>query len=149
MNTETQRPPQPQPIGKLYDARAIVIATILGSLAAGVYMLYANYRRLGYPKLAVRIAIVGWILYAALVFATSLFPANSPVMVIGFAALQAAIAYGASQLLQGQALAYHAQHKGEFHSTWTAISVGLLAAVVLLVVLVANVFLLNALGFGT
>ncbi len=127
----------------------MVIATIFGSLAAGVYMMYANYRTLGYPKLAVRIAIVGWIIYALLIVATSWFPANSLTMMIGFAVLQAAIAYGASQLLQGQALAYHAQHQGKFHSIWTAISVGFLAALVLLVILVANVLVLNALGLTT
>lgn len=122
----------------------MVIATIFGSLAAAVYMLYANYRTLGYPKLAVRIAFVGWVIYAGLIFATSRFPTNSSTTMIGFAVLQAVIAYGACQVLQGQALTYHAQHSGSFHSIWTAITIGFLATLLLVVVLMGYLLLQNA-----
>ena len=148
MSNQAQQPKRPQSQVKLYDSRAIVVATILGSLAAGVYMLFANYRQLGYAKLALRVAIAGWFVYLLLIIVASLLPPNSPGLALGFYALQTAIAYGASQTLQGKAFAYHAQHQGEFHSLWLAVGVAVVAGVVLLLVTLANVELLRAFGFS-
>lgn len=148
METQGQPPTSPRGEIKLYNARAVILATVLGSLAAGVYMLFANYRQLGYPKLALWVALAGWFIYLILIVATSFFPPNSVPVALSFFVLQTAIAYGALQLLQAQALAYHAQHQGKFHSLWTAVTVALVAGGVLLVVTLVNANLMAKLGAG-
>lgn len=148
MDTQEQRPRPPSSEVKLYNARAVILATVLGSLAAGVYMLFANYRQLGYPKLALWVALAGWFIYLILIVATSFFPPNSMPVALGFFVLQTAIAYGALQILQAQAIAYHEQHQGKFHSLWTAVTVALIAGGVLLIVTLLNANLLASFGVG-
>ncbi len=113
----------------------MVIATLIGSLAAGVYMLFANYRSLGYPRLANRIAIIGWLLYALLIAGTGLLPQGAIGWALMLGVAQALVAYFAANALQGPAIAYHQEQGGAMHSNWTAVSVGLIAVLVLVVLM--------------
>ena len=51
-----QQTPSAQPRKPLYSVRSIAVGTLLGSLAGGAAMLWLNYRNLGYPALANRVA---------------------------------------------------------------------------------------------
>jgi hypothetical protein len=130
----------------LYSVRGIAVGTLLGSLAAGVVMLWLNYRQLGYPGLANRVAVVALTLYAALVGATSLLPPDEPLWGVLFIALQTGIAYWAAQTLQGHAIDYHVQQGKPMHSTLRAALVGFVTGMVVIFAMLAINLLLGSVG---
>ncbi len=112
----------------LYSVRAIAVGTALGSLAAGAVMLWLNYRNLGYPALANRIAAVGGLLYLIIIGFASMLP-NDPLLGVVFIALQTGVAYWATTALQARAIAYHQQQGGAMHSTARGALVGFLTGI--------------------
>jgi hypothetical protein len=120
--------PQRENTGPLYSVRAIAIGTILGSLAAGAVMLWLNYRTLGYPGLANRVAALGGLLYLIIIGIASLLP-NDPLVGVVFIALQTGVAYWTATALQGKAIAYHQEQGGVMHSTIRGALVGFLTGI--------------------
>ncbi|HEY5647440.1 MAG TPA: hypothetical protein VIS76_15930 [Pseudomonadales bacterium] len=135
-------PVQPPATGRtaryaLYSAQGIVIGTILGSLAAGVVMLYLNYHALGRAGLAKTIGLWGIALFLTVILIASLVP-NTPQLAILFTALQAVIAYFLTEKLQGAAIGYHRDHGGPMYSNFRAAMVGFLTGLALFFLLVAG-----------
>ena len=106
------------------------MGTILGSLAAGIVMLYLNYHSLGRANLARTVATWGSALLITIMLIASFVPSNSGSALI-FMALQAVIAYLLADKLQGPAIRYHQQHDGAMHSNVRAAGVGFLAGLAL------------------
>jgi hypothetical protein len=125
--------PARQPV--LYSLQGVVIATILGSLAAAVVILYLNYRSLNSRKLAEKTAIGGTVVYLLLIGTAALLP--DAVLLGGlFILIQTAVAYFAASQLQGTAIAYHRERGGAMQSNLRAAGVGLLTALAILFVFV-------------
>ncbi len=116
--------------GSLYSVRGIVIASIVGSLAAGIVMLYWNYRTLGRTQLALRWALWGAGIYTVLILVGALLP-NTGLLVLGYNVFQAIVAYFLASQLQGAAITYHQSQGGSMHSNLRAAGVGILTIIVL------------------
>ena len=125
----------------LYSIQGIVIGTILGSLAAGIVMLYLNYQALGRANLAKVIGIWGAVLFFVIIGIASFAP-NNGVYAAVFMVVQAGIAYFLTDRLQGGALRYHQAHAGTMHSNLRAAGVGLLTGMVMFFVLISASVLL-------
>lgn len=121
--------------GSLYSVQGVVIASVLGSLAAGVVMLYLNYRTLGKVVLAQRWALWGAAIYIVLIGIATLLP-NTTVLALAYNVFQAIIAYFLATQLQGAAIAYHTSQGGSLHSNLRAAGVGFLTGLFLLFMLV-------------
>ena len=119
------------------------MGTILGSLAAGIVMLYLNYRALGRANLATTIATWGAASFATVIGIASLTPNTLP-MALLFMVLQAAIAYFLTGKLQGAAIRYHRQQGGAMHSNVRAAAVGFLTGMVMFMLLVLGTSLFLA-----
>lgn len=118
--------PPAKPIARpLYSLDGIVIGTLLGSLAAGIYMVTYNYVTLGSMRLARQSVIAGSILYAAILFASWMAPSNLWIALV-FALGQAGLAYLLAGRLQGATISYYLQHGGTLHGLFRSALVGLL-----------------------
>jgi len=115
----------------LYSVQGIVIGTVLGSLAAGIAMLFLNYRALGKTNLATSVAIWGSAICIGVVLLTSLAP-NTTELALLFMGLQAVIAFFLADRLQGAAISYHRQHAGTMHSSLRAAGIGFLAGMAII-----------------
>ncbi len=107
----------------IYSVNGILIATFIGSLAAGIFLIYLNYLNLGYDKLAkltVRWGVVGYMLIIAL---ASMVP-SSLMFVVVFTVLQTGLAGFAADRLQGVAINYHREQGGTIYSPLRAAGVG-------------------------
>ncbi len=136
MPVDPYRPPDSElgtSSGKsLYSIRGILIATILGSLAAGIFLIYLNYLSLGYNKLAkltIRWGVVAFMLISALAYQMPSYGAL-------FIVLQTGLAGIAADRLQGAAINYHREHGGAMHSPLRAAGIGVLAGIAALFTLV-------------
>ncbi len=141
-------PVQPPATGRvssyaLYSPQGIVMGTILGSLAAGVVMLYLNYHALGRAGLARTIALWGMALFLTVIGIASLVP-NTAWLALLFMTIQAAIAYFLTEKLQGAAIRYHRAHGGHIHSNVRAAAVGFLTGLALFFLLVVGATLFMA-----
>lgn len=124
-----------RPTGKpLYSIQAVAIGTLLGSLAAGAVMLWLNYRNLGHPSLANRVAGIGVLVYVLIVGLAALLP-NNLVLGTAFIALQTGVAYWTAGALQGRAIAYHRQQGGAMHSNLRGALVGFLTGMAVIFVM--------------
>jgi hypothetical protein len=137
-----QQTPPARPRKPLYSVRSIAVGTLLGSLAGGAAMLWLNYRNLGYPALANRVAVIGLLFYIILVGAASLLP-NEPLPGVLFIAVQTGIAYWAASGLQGRAIAYHQQQGGPMHSTLRGALAGFLAGIAVIFVMLTIILMLG------
>jgi hypothetical protein len=128
-SSNLQRAHQPA----LYSLHGIVIATILGSLAAAVVLMFLNYRSLNSPALARKTALGGSVAYLVLIGLAALLPDS---MLIGglFIVVQTLLAFFAAQQLQGKAIAYHREQGGAIHSNWRAAGVAMLTGLGILFV---------------
>lgn len=137
------QPPDSSSAAGLYSVQGIVISTMLCSLAAAVFMLYSNYRSLGNPSLARKIAFGGGLLYLLLISASS---ALAPTLglALGAMVIQGGIAYFLASTLQGEAINYHREHGGLIYSNFRAVMVGLITGFVLLFLLVTITLVMGA-----
>ena len=119
----------------LYSLQGIIVATILGSLAAAVVILYLNYRSLNAQSLAQKAAVGGIIFYLLLIGVAALLP-DSMLLSGVFIVVQTAVAYLAAHRLQGTAIAYHRQRGGTMYSNFRAAGVGLLTGIAIICALV-------------
>ncbi len=136
MPVDPYRPPDSElgtSSGKgLYSVRGILIATILASLAAGIFLIYLNYMSLGYNKLAkltIRWGVVCFMLISALAYQMPSYGAL-------FIVLQTGLAGIAADRLQGAAINYHRENGGVMHSSLRAAGIGVLAGIAALFALV-------------
>ncbi len=136
--SDPYQPPAPQHQqrrdGSLYSVQGVVIASVLGSLAAAVIMLYLNYRTMGNVVLAQRWALWGAVIYVVLMLIATLLP-NTTNLALAYTVLQAIVAYFLASQLQGAAIAYHTSQGGSLHSNLRAAGVGFLTGVLLLFLL--------------
>lgn len=119
----------------LYSVRGIIIATILGSIAAGVLMIALNYVALGRENLARTVGLAGFGVFLGFIGITLLLPQTLTVAIL-FTAGQAFIAYFVANRLQGEAIAYHSGQGRPMHSSLRAALVGFLTGVTLFFLLI-------------
>ncbi len=119
------------------------MGTILGSLAAGVVMLYLNYHALGRAGLARTIGLWGIALFLTVIGIASLVPNTAPLALL-FMGIQAVIAYFLTEKLQGPAIRYHREHGGLMHSNLRAAMIGFLTGLALFFLLVVGASLFMA-----
>jgi hypothetical protein len=138
--------PRPESM-RLYGPHAAAIATIMGSLIAGIVLAWINYRALGRPDLARRVGWIGIVVQILLLVIFSSLPPSQLVM-FGLPLLQTAIAYWGMVYLQGKTIDWHLQAGATLHSSWRAAGMGLavgfavfFAAVVVIGVLVSTGFI--------
>jgi hypothetical protein len=132
-------------LAPLYTLHGVVVATVLGSLAAAVVIVCLNYLSLGSTALARKTAVAGTAAYLLIIGFTALLPES---LVVGLIMIlvQAALSYLLANQLQGKAIRYHVAKGGRVHSSFRAAGIGLLTgfAIMFAVVLVATVFQLGS-----
>ena len=131
--------PKPQELPKLYSMFSIGLVTFFCSLLAGGYLLYANYNALGMRKMARYVLAATIALFAVFLWALSAYIEGAsntaeelpqlPITINLVAAVaQAIVAVMATQVLQGPMFATFKEMRGNYHSTWQALFIGLCAA---------------------
>jgi len=131
--------PKPQELPKLYSMFSIGLVTFFCSLLAGGYLLYANYEALGMRKMARYVLAATIALFAVFLWALSAYIEGAsntaeelpqlPITINLVAAVaQAIVAVMATQVLQGPMFATFKEMRGNYHSTWQALFIGLCAA---------------------
>ena len=131
--------PKPQELPKLYSMFSIGLVTFFCSLLAGGYLLYANYKALGMQKMARYVLASTIALFAVFLWALSAYIEGAsntaeelqqlPITINLVAAVaQAIVAVMATQVLQGPMFATFKEMRGNYHSTWQALFIGLCAA---------------------
>lgn len=114
-----------QPVAPLYTLHGVVVATVLGSLAAAVVVVCLNYLSLGSPALARKTAISGACVYLVVIGLTALLP-QSLALAAAMIVVQALLGYALANALQGTAIRYHTAQGSPLHSNLRAAGVGLL-----------------------
>jgi len=127
---------------RLYTPRGVALGALLGSVAAAAVLLWLNYRTLGRPGLANKVAVVALALYLLIVLVASLLPENL-LLAAAFVAAQAALAYWAAETLQGEVVRYHLARGAAAHSLPRAGAVGFLAGLSAVGLLLAATSLLG------
>ena len=118
---------------------SIGLVTFFCSLLAGGYLLYANYKALGMRKMARYVLAATIALFAVFLWALSAYIEGAsntaeelpqlPITINLVAAVaQAIVAVMATQVLQGPMFATFKEMRGNYHSTWQALFIGLCAA---------------------
>jgi len=131
--------PKPQELPKLYSMFSIGLVTFFCSLLAGGYLLYANYKALGMRTMARYVLAATIALFAVFLWALSAYIEGAsntaeelpqlPITINLVAAVaQAIVAVMATQVLQGPMFATFKEMRGNYHSTWQALFIGLCAA---------------------
>ena len=126
---------QAAPSAPLYSVRGIIIATVLGSLAAGVLMIAMNYLALGRANLAKSVGLVGIAIFLGFIGITLLLPQTLGIALL-FTVAQAALAWFVADRLQGAAIAYHSEHGHPMHTSLRAALVGFLTGTTLFFMLI-------------
>jgi hypothetical protein len=121
---------------RLYTPQGVAVGTLLGSLAAGALLLWLNYRALGYHALANKVAAGGALLYLLIIGGAAALPGHAMLGLL-LIAVQVGLAYWATWILQGDAIAYHQAQGGAVHSLLRAAGLGLLAGLVVWAVVLA------------
>ena len=145
---ETETPASPSRGLALFDRYAVAVATIMGTLLAGVVLVWMNYRAMGRPDLARRalqIGIVAEVLVMLLVVAV---PSNSLTQLVPLA-IQVGLAWFGSAWLQGAAIEWHLQRGAQLQSVWRAAGIGFLVGLVIVFLAVMVLATLGALGLIT
>jgi hypothetical protein len=125
---------------KLYNERAILIATFVGGPLAGGFLLAENFNRLNQSANAGKT----WIATAAallFLFGSLFIPAldNIPGIVYSFAFCFTA--HSIAKKYQGSQIMLHQTNGGQLFSTWRTVGLGLLAMLAMIAVIVGIMFL--------
>jgi hypothetical protein len=134
---------QVTPSAPLYSVRGIIIATILGSLAAGVLMIAMNYLALGRASLAKSVGLSGVAIFLGFIGITLVLPQTLEIALL-FTVAQAALAWFVADRLQGAAIDYHRERGQPMHSTARAALIGFLTGTTLffLLILLTSIYLM-------
>lgn len=131
----------PRPPYKLFTVGHVVLATFLGSPAAGGVILAINYHRLGRGAAVWHAA--GWSLLAtALLLAFATVGPDLPVGSSAYWVPQLLGMYFIANSLQGQLLTEHRAKQGRLSSAWLAAGVGIGVGVAVLAAYVVVLFAL-------
>ena len=133
---------------RLYGPHAAAIATIMGSLIAGIVLAWINYRVLGRPDLARHVAWIGIVVQIVLLLVFTSLPPG-PLVMFGLPLLQTAIAYWGTVTLQGRTIDWHLQAGATLHTSWRAVGMGLAVGFVIFFVAVIVIGVLVSMGFIT
>lgn len=126
---------------KLYNERAILIATFIGGPLAGGYLLAKNFGTLNEPVKASRTWMITIGIF--LLLAGSLFvPAMDKIPAIVYSFVFCYAAHLAARKFQGSGITLHQVNGGQLYSTWRAVLVGL-ACMGLMVALIFGIFYLQ------
>lgn len=110
------------PAYRLYDAKSITIATVLGSPVAGTGLMALNYRRLGRTRSAAMTLAIGVAATATGIALGSVLPSYaSSAIAVGL--LVATM--NAAKALQGTTIDKHLRRGGRLSSRWAAAGVGI------------------------
>jgi hypothetical protein len=131
--------PGGRPAFKLYTPGHVMLATFLGTPAAGLYLVWANRRRLGDAGGATEALIVGAV-GTAMLFAAGFALPEAAGRVLPIAALFAAGQYARRDAGRLDA---HARRGGQKESGWKAAGVGALGFLAVVAVLGGVFFLLG------
>jgi hypothetical protein len=130
---------------RLYDVRAIEIATFLSSCFAGAYLLARNFKALGKPAKARNAIIFGFLGTVGLAFlAFSIVVPARAEGGVGFAiqTAQVLVLHFIAIRVNGRAIEKHRENTGKFFSRWRAVGVSILVLPV-----VAAIFIVIAIMF--
>jgi hypothetical protein len=132
---------------KLYSVQGVIIATVIGSLAAGILLVVLNYLALGSQGLARKVGSLGAVIFLLLMGVTLAFPTQNLGVTLAATVVQALIAYGMVETLQGATIRYHASTEpGRMHSPFRAAAMGLLTALVIFSALVLMTMIFSSFG---
>jgi hypothetical protein len=117
----------------LFSPRQMLVATVFGSVIAGLILLQANYRAMNRGRDANRTVLYGLLASAALFALLFVLPARIPATPVNIAA--ALTFYKLAEMLQGKAFFRHRGAGGARQSNWLVFGIAVGTAAVLLVTL--------------
>ncbi len=145
-------PPLPHPMGsptavpawKAYSPGQVLLATAVGSSAAGGWLLAQNFRRVGEPKRATAVLLLGMLL-ALLAVGIGM----AGLVRAGLNGLSIGLAIGYhyyAKVAQGPMIGKHVASGGLHESWWKALGVGVLSMAAILALGVAGVMAAATIG---
>lgn len=132
----------------LFDRHGVAVATIMGTLLAGAFLLWLNYRAMGRPDLARRMIMYSLVAEVIVISIAIVLPPGSITQLIPLA-IQVALAWYGTTWLQGAAIDWHRQRGAALQSVWRAAGLGFLAGMVILFIAVFILAALAAAGLIT
>lgn len=130
---------------RLYTPTGVALGALLGTLAGAAALLWLNYRALGYPQLANRVAAATLTVYVLIVLVASLLPHELWLGAL-FVLLQTGLAHQAAERLQGAAIRYYLARGVGAQPLASAAAVGLLAGLAVMLALMMVIRVLGATG---
>lgn len=130
-------------VPRLYDLRAVDIATFISSIFAGAFLISRNFAALGDDDAARRTLVLGFLGLLPLAFLLILVPSSpkyDDLTRLAFQLGQAGIIHFAAVKVQGEALSKHRESGGLFYSRWRAAGISLLLLVLVLPILLGMLF---------
>lgn len=124
---------------KLFKISGIGVATFFGTVLAGGYLMYRNYKNLGKHAEAKQALIWSGIAVVVVVGIALALPENMNSPSIGFTVVQVVVITQLAKKFFSDALLEHELHGGKLASNWLAFGIALLVLLILAVVLVAFV----------
>ena len=124
---------------KLFKVSGIGVATFFGTVLAGGYLMYRNYKSLGKHAEAKQALIWSAVAVAAIVGIALILPENINSPSIGFTVVQVVVITQLAKKFFADALLDHELQGGVLASNWLAFGIALLVLLVLFVILVAFV----------
>ncbi len=111
---------------QLYSQKAIGIATALGSIIAGVFLIASNLKKLERSEEVLQTYIFGIVIFALILISLIKIPMadNAPGVVIQI--IQVGIIYLFANNKIGKDLKLHEEKKGSFYSNWRTVGISLL-----------------------
>jgi len=131
---------------KVYSPNQVFAASIAGGPGAMVYVLWKNFKALENPDGQKQILVWGAAFLALLLIALPFLPIGFPNYVLPIA--YAVAARFLAQQYQMSKQAIQQSERYEFQSNWNVVGVSVLFLIAAIVVLLAWVLLLSALGVG-
>ncbi len=119
---------------KLYNERAILIATFIGGPLAGGFLLAQNFHAFNEPGKASK-TWIATIAVLVLLMCTMFVPALDSIPNVVYSFALCMTAHTLAKKFQGSYIALHQANGGQFYSTWRAVGTGLLFTLVMIVVM--------------
>jgi uncharacterized integral membrane protein len=125
---------------KLYNERAILIATFVGGPLAGGYLLARNFGALNEPAKAGKTWIITIGIMLLLVVSVFI-PAADAIPGFVYSLLFCCTAHFAARKYQGSSIALHQTNGGRLYTTWRAVLTGLVFMVLMIGLILALFYL--------
>jgi hypothetical protein len=123
-----------RPEYSLYSQAAINLATVLGSIIAGSFLLASNLKKLNRTDEVLKTYFFGIITLVLVLFITFKLPIADKIPGILFELLQVGLIYLFVQYKIGKDLKIHSQRKGNYYSKWRAAGISLLCLPIIIAV---------------